>query len=239
MKIQAGLPTFHTDTANSSKKRSYAAVQQRVISFVQELYKGDSMTFYARYFLILLLLLPCKAFAEIEKIAIPNDKGISFYWWPKITPPQGWVQDKAYSYHYAVNAMTPEGYTFANAKTVMYAKANYKPRDPDIKSLEAFMERDKEIFLSKMPNIRIIKTDSLHTADRKIFISYNFFPEKAGNWEKVAYGEEGDFYIVFTISARSKEEFDSSESAFKALVENYTESPENFYKNLIERKHKE
>jgi hypothetical protein len=172
---------------------------------------------------LIAFLLPVAAFAAIEKFAVSRDSGILLYWWPKLTPLKGWGQDKANSYHYGFNALAPAGYTFSNAETVMYAKADYKPREPEIKSLGALIEQDKKNFISDSPDIKIMQTKSLHTADRKTFISYYFFPGKNGNWERVSYGEEGDFYITFAISSRSKEGLAAAEKDYIALVENYKE----------------
>lgn len=82
--------------------------------------------------------------ADIEKIAMPSNSGFQFYWWPKVTPPPGWHQDKEQSLANAVNTLAPDGSTFGDAEAVMYAKAIFKPREPDVKSLDMLIERDKK-----------------------------------------------------------------------------------------------
>jgi hypothetical protein len=163
------------------------------------------------------------ASAEIEMIAAPTDRGLSFHWWPKLTPPEGWHHDRNFSFHYSVNAIAPDGLYFDDAETVMYAKAAYKPREPDVKSLEMFIERDHKSFKADARGLEIKETAALTTADGKRLRSFTFFPTQAGNWERVAYGEEGDYYLIFTISSRSKSGYEAASAAYESLVRGYRE----------------
>jgi hypothetical protein len=87
--------------------------------------------------LVVLVLVSTPVCAEIEKRAVPCDatERICFYWWPRLPQAAGWHQDLDHSYMYSANAVAPDGFTFANAETVIYAKALYKPRSPGTKSL--------------------------------------------------------------------------------------------------------
>jgi hypothetical protein len=173
--------------------------------------------------LIALLLVVSTSRADIEKIAIPGEKGLSFYWWPKLPKIQGWHQDHDNSYRYSVNALAPDNATFANAETVMYAKAIFKPRDPEIKSIEMLIARDKKDFQKNVPGVEIREAKTLATADGKQFKSFAFFPKGAGNWERVTYGEEGEFFLIFTISSRSKVGYNATESTYEKLLGLYKE----------------
>lgn len=108
-----------------------------------------------------------------------------------------------------------------NAETVMYAKAIYKPREPNIKSLDALIERDKKDFEANVPGISIREVALLSTADGGKLKSLTFFPKSGGNWERVSYGEEGDFYLIFTISSRSLSGFNSAVGAYEKLIASY------------------
>jgi hypothetical protein len=175
-------------------------------------------------FIALLFAVPT-ARADIEKIAIPGEKGLSFYWWPKLPNVVGWHQDQENSYRYSVNALAPDNATFANAETVMYAKAIFKPRDPEIKSIEMLIARDKKDFLKNVPGVEIREVKSLTTSDGKQFKSFTFFPKDSGNWERVTYGEEGEFFLVFTISSRSKTGYAATENNYEKLIGLYKERP--------------
>jgi hypothetical protein len=158
---------------------------------------------------------------EIEKIAVPAEKGFSMHWWPKLSPLGGWHQDRDHSFLYSVNALAPDGFTFKNAETVMYAKAIYKPREPNIKSLKTLIEKDKKDFKANVPGVSIKQTGSLSTADGQRLSSFTFFPANTGNWERASYGEEGEFYLIFTLSSRSKSGFDSAAQAYEKLISSY------------------
>jgi hypothetical protein len=165
------------------------------------------------------------AVADIEKIAVPGDRGLRFYWWPKVTPVKGWHQDREHSFHYSVNALAPDGFTFANAESVMYAKAVYKPREPEVKSLEMLITKDKRDFLVATPDLVIEEAATLMTADGQKLRSFTYFPKSKGNWERVAYGEEGEFYLVFTLSSRTLNGYKAAGGAFEQLVGQYKEKP--------------
>lgn len=163
--------------------------------------------------------------AEIEKRAEICETGICLYWWPKLPPLKGWHQDQGSSVKYGVNALAPDGSSFSNASAVIYAKADYKPRMPHTDSLEKLIADDQKTFRSEFPAIVITETDGLLTADGKKMRTFTFFPKATGEWEEVSYGEEGDFYLIFTLSAHSRAAFDKALSAYRDLVGRYKERP--------------
>ena len=94
----------------------------------------------------------------------------------------------------------------------MYAKAVYKPREPGITSVETLIQRDREDFARNVPGVRIEEVAPLTTADGKLLRSFTFFPGKEGNWERVSFGEEGDFFLVFALSSRSERAYRAATS---------------------------
>ncbi len=157
------------------------------------------------------------------KMAVPENSGIHLYWWPKLPPLSGWHQDMGSSYHDAFYALAPDGHTFNNAKAVMYVKANYKPRDPDVTSVAALVKRDLQQTRKNEAGVVIRKVKPLFTADGKKMITYTFFPPEkpAWPWECVSYGEEGDYYLIFTVSARTKASYKAALPAYKHLIAAY------------------
>lgn len=105
---------------------------------------------------VLLLSLAVRA-AEIEKRAQMCPSGICLYWWPKLPPIKGWHQDQNFSYHYGVDALAPDGFTFSNAVAVMYANAAYKPRDPRTKSLQMSSSMISRAFVPQIPEFALPK----------------------------------------------------------------------------------
>lgn len=184
------------------------------------------MKILTAYIVILLgLSVSVGANAEMEKNAVPCAQEMCFYWWPKLPPVKGWHHEREYSYSYGANAQAPDGYTFSNAESVIYAKALYKPRIPKITSLEMLIKGDKEQFVSRDPNIIISEIDPIKTGDGQILKSFTFVPKDKGNWEQVSYGEEGDFYLIFSISSRTREGFMKNQDTYKEFINRYKEKP--------------
>ncbi len=173
--------------------------------------------------LLMLIGATAPAYGEIEKLATSCERGLCFHWWPKLPSIEGWHQDREESFNFGANALAPEGFTFANAEVVMYAKAVYKPREPELESLEDLIKRDQRDFAANVPGVAITEALPIKTADGQSLRSLTFFPTNKGNWERVAYGEEGDFYLIFTISSRSLDGYTSSATAYEAMIRRYSE----------------
>lgn len=175
-----------------------------------------------RYLAMLLLLFTSLiAHGEIERNLKTEDGEVQYYWWPKLTLADGWVQDITHSYHFHANAIVPEGEVFPGAETVVYAKAIYKPMLPNVSTLEAFIGRDKASYLADIPGVVIHPADSVKTAEGKTLTSYRYEPTQEGNHERLVYGEDDKFYLVFALSSRSKEGLAQAMDDFVTMVESY------------------
>ena len=170
------------------------------------------------------LLAVAPAHAEIEMVAVPTERDPAYHWWPKITIPDGWHHERNASVEYSLNALAPDGFTFDDAPTVMYAKVVAKARELDVKSLQMFIKKDLEAIRAN-PGVEIKEVTPLTTADGKRLRSFTFFPKKNGTWDRTAYGEEGTFYLIFTISSHSLGGYQAATKAYRAMVERYAEKP--------------
>ena len=169
----------------------------------------------------MVLMAASPANAKIEKKATLGKTGIQLYWWPALAKVKGWHHDDDASYLDAINAEVPDGFTFSNAVAVIYAKAIYKPRQPEAKTLALLIKQDKATFLDHDHGIQITKISPLETADGRTLETFTYFPQTKGNWEEVSYGEEGDYYLVFVISSRTKAGFDNALPAYKEFISEY------------------
>lgn len=174
---------------------------------------------------LILMLATGFASAEIEKTAATSDAGIQLWWWPKVQPPPGWHFDEGSSRNYGCNAMAPDGATFSNAETVMYAKADYKPRRPEIGSLAQLIDADIADFRQAYPGMSVDIGSPVPTADRQPLTLVTFTPYAGGSWESVAYGEDAEFYLMFTVSSRTEAGLAQAMPAFKAMVASYRVAP--------------
>jgi hypothetical protein len=167
------------------------------------------------------LLAATPADAEIEKLATICNKGICPHWWPKLIPPSGWVHDREHSYLHNMNALAPVGQSFPDAETVMYANAVHKPRVPDSATLAAFIEGDHATFKEKSPGLMIKADETLRTKDGTPAMTWRMEPKANAQWERIAYFEEDEYYMVFVISSRTVAGLASSMPSFEAMVTSY------------------
>ncbi len=121
--------------------------------------------------------------------------------------------------------MAPDGSNFSDAETVMYAKASYKPKEADLKTLDAFVEADVSDPQWTQARIMVKPHSPMTSGDGKEFRVFDFVPEGDGNWERTAYGEEGDYWLLFTVSSRTENGFEKSLPAFESLISAYHEKP--------------
>jgi hypothetical protein len=174
---------------------------------------------------LLAVLFVTPALGDIEKIATTCGQQICFRWWPTLPTIEGWQQDREHSLHYNFNALAPSGSSFATAETVMYANAVYRPRVPDEKTLAQFIDSDTKKFCDDTPGLKIEETTALKTADGNTARSFLLSPTAKGQWERVSYIEEGEYYMVFVASSRTQTGLRNAAVAFEAMVSRYREKP--------------
>lgn len=165
------------------------------------------------------------AFADVEKIAQLCGEQICFRWWPRVEPPDGWKQERGQSLHYNFNALAPAESDFATAEAVMYANAIYRPRVPNEKTLSAFIDSDIQNFKADNPGLVVAELPTLRTADGKTARLFLLKPTTQGQWERVAYFEEGEYYMVFVASSRTESGLLRVASAHESLITHYREKP--------------
>jgi hypothetical protein len=181
------------------------------------------MKVYLSLLVVFLLFVPSAALPEIERISRVCGNGLCPTWWPKLESVKGWHHEEGASLATDANIQVPDGLTFSGAETVIYARAFYKPRIPEVTSLAALIKSDRDEFLKADSSIEIIRLPPLKTKDGKVLETYKFFPRIKGNWEEVSYGEEGEFYITFTISSRSRVGFMTSLPVYEQYIAQYRE----------------
>ena len=166
------------------------------------------------------------AYSAIETVETPSSAGTVRQWWPKVTPPKGWQHDREHSLAYGINAMAPEGSHFGDAETVMYAKAMYRPREVQLKDVDALIDRDRRKALIQDPPRKSAAAPPLKTADGTSLKTWSYIPARSeGNWERVAYGQEGDYFILFAVSSRSKKGYEAARASFEQMVRAYKANP--------------
>jgi hypothetical protein len=161
------------------------------------------------------------AFADVEKIATTCEQQICFHWWPKLPKIEGWQHDRQSSIHYNFNALAPTGKLFTDSEAVIYANAVYRPRGPNEKTLASFIESDISQFREDTPGLVVDEEKPLMTGDGQQVLVFRLKPSQTGQWERVAYFEEGDYYMVFVLSSRSERGLSSASPAYEILLLRY------------------
>lgn len=124
---------------------------------------------------VLLLSICGTALPEIEKVGRVCADGVCPAWWPKLDPVKGWHHDDGASLAHGVNMQVPDGSKFSDAETVIYAKALYKPRNPEANLLEVLIKNDREEFLKEDSSIEIANVAPLKTKNGKTLEARRFF----------------------------------------------------------------
>ena len=177
--------------------------------------------------LILFLLCLClatPALAEIERTPNACGDGCTV-WWPKLTLPVGWQQDKATSIQDNLNFLVPKDQPVSDNSAFMYATATLAV-DPSSK-LDDFVVADMTGFYRKDPDMKTVEQPTLTTADGQTLQVFTFDPGKAGGrWEAAAYGMETDpdgdvYFLTFVVSGVDQARRDDNMAAFRGIILNY------------------
>ena len=139
---------------------------------------------------------------------------------PAVTAPKGWVLKDPASRRYHARAFAPAGSNFENATAVMYAKAVPKQGQPA--TLDGFVSQDVASFRAQNARLQVKTGLSFADGDGRRLKAVQLLPGSGGGqWETIAYGEDGDFYLVFALSATGVVEQQAAEPAFAQMVASY------------------
>ena len=175
-----------------------------------------------------LLILACtSASADLEKVEIPCGARICSHWWPKLEAVKGWHHDRERSLEYRFNYQVPDGERGANGDVAIYASAENRLRMTE-KNLQMFIESNEVEFNSKFLGIEIEEVEPLVTADGQRLRSFINSNRNTGFVDRASYGQEGDFFLIFVVSAQSKQALDDEAlSVYKQFISTYHSSPPN------------
>jgi hypothetical protein len=175
-----------------------------------------------RVFLAIILCVGAVAAqAEIVKTADIDCHGrICFHWWPKLAPLPGWHADENVNRRYGFNALIPDGASWSGADTIMYARAVYRESRPDIALLDAFIASDKKSFADEKGTL-IADAAPVTTGDGAKLRSATYFRVDHKTWERVSYGEEGDYFLLFVVSSFSETAYEKRQADYEQMIRTY------------------
>ena len=133
----------------------------------------------------------------------------------------GWTRDDDASQRFGVTVLVSANSSIATTPAVMYRKQIDKQRLLDGLSLAQLIADDRSEFEINAPDIVVEEVAPLRDSKGSRVTCIAYSPADAGNWERVAYVEDGDFYLVFTVSASSEASLKNALPAFGKLVGSY------------------
>lgn len=169
----------------------------------------------------LLFLASISPAAEIEKKAVLLNDKIKLYWWPKLSIPRGWLHDEELSENMSSNVLLPRGTTFSNAPSIIYGRAFYDPDKKTRGTLSGFISDDVVKFRKSRaqlvvqeihPGLTTLRHHSLRTFD------FSYGP---GTYDETCYGQEGDFWLIISLSSQTKRAFKRDKATFRRVIAAY------------------
>lgn len=138
--------------------------------------------------------------------------------WPKLPDIPDWHQDQELSMKLGANFLVPDGADPATSEVTIQARGY--PRSGDTASLSQLMDKDRA---ASPPATAVTKRPDIYDKDTTAFTLMAFAPGAGGtgDWKAVAYSEEGDYLLAFTLDARSKAAYDKNMPVFTALIHRY------------------
>ena len=165
------------------------------------------------YRMILIGMLLCIAgAARAEMLQFSTPEGMKS--WPKLNDPPDWHQDQESSQRLNANFLIPDGVEPASAEVTIQARGFPRANN----SLSQMLEKDRA---AAPAGTQVKQLPDVTDKDGVPFNLYAFTPPGTGNWQAVAYSEEGDTLLAFTLNARSKAAYDSNLPVFESVIQKY------------------
>lgn len=159
------------------------------------------------------LLSASPATAEMLQFSTPD--GIKS--WPKLADIPEWHQDMESSLKLGANSLIPDGVDPATAEVTIQARGF--PRSGGVISVSQMVESDRT---GAPAGTEVKQLSDVADKDGVPFKLYSFAPPgQTGSWKAVAYSEEGDHLLAFTLNARSKGAYESNLPVFVTLIQKY------------------
>ena len=138
--------------------------------------------------------------------------------WPKLPDIPDWHQDQESSLRLGANSLIPDGVDPANAEVTIQARG-FPRRGATIVTLAQMVESDRA---GAPAGTEVKSLSDVADKDGTPFKLYSFAPANGqGSWKVIAYSEEGDTLLAFTLSARSKTAYEGNLPVFVALIQKY------------------
>jgi hypothetical protein len=164
-----------------------------------------------------LCLLTAMAPARAEMLQFPAPDGMKS--WPKLADIPDWHQDMESSLRLGANSLIPDGVDPATAEVTIQARGFSRMGSGAVTSVSQMVESDRA---GAPAGTEVRQLSDVPDKDGVPFKLYSFAPPgPTGSWKAVAYSEEGDHLLAFTLNARSKGAYESNLPVFVTLIQKY------------------
>ncbi len=163
------------------------------------------------------LALPaCAAPAKAEMLEFSTPDGTKS--WPKLPDLPEWHQDQESSLRLSANSLIRDGVDPANAEVTIQARGF--PRRGTATTLSQLLDKDRA---AAPAGTQVKQLADVSDKDGTPFNLYVFTPEagSTGNIRVVAYSEEGEYLLAFSLIARSQAAYDGNFPVFVTLLQKY------------------
>ena len=165
--------------------------------------------------LLAALLVSSPAGAEMLQFASPD--GVKS--WPKLPDIPDWHQDQESSMKLAANSLIPDGVDPATAEVTIQARGFSRTGAAAATSVPQMVESDRA---GAPAGTDIKQLSNVADKDGTPFNLYSFAPANGqGSWKAIAYSEEGEYLLAFTLSAKSKAAYEANLPVFVGLIQKY------------------
>jgi hypothetical protein len=156
-----------------------------------------------------------RAGAEMLQFATPD--GVKS--WPKLPDIPDWHQDQESSQKLGANSLIPDGADPATAEVTIQARGFSRVGAGAATSVSQMVDSDRA---GAAAGTEVKQLSDVADKDGTRFNLYSFAPAGGqGNWKAIAYSEEGEYLLAFTLNARSKAAYEGNLPVFVTLIQKY------------------
>lgn len=136
-----------------------------------------------------------------------------------LSAPKGWILDNESGVSQGLSAVFyPKGSSWSKGQTVAYTRVVKKN---DQLTVSDIIIADINDFKSESPALKVEDAKAIDLGKGKTAIIKYFSNDSHGNHEALAYIDEAKSVVMIVLTARAKQDFDSSLGAFQGLVGSY------------------
>ncbi len=137
-----------------------------------------------------------------------------------LSAPKGWILDNQSGVSQGLSAVFyPHGSSWSKGVTVMYTRVVKKN---DGQTLSDIIKDDIDGFKIESPTLKVADAKTIDLGKGKTAITKYFSNDSHGNHEALAYIDEAKSVVLIVLTAKTKNDFDSSLGAFQGLVGSYS-----------------